>query len=66
MVQVGGKRLTLDDFKAILIDGNFVTLDEKALQNVKACFEFLQQFSDHKLIYGINTGLANGSVQDQR
>ncbi len=56
MVQVGGKRLTLDDFKAILIDGNSVTLDEKALQNVKACFEFLQQFSDHKLIYGINTG----------
>lgn len=48
--------MTLDDFKAILIDGKFVTLDKKALQNVMAGFEFLQQFSDHKLIYGINTG----------
>lgn len=56
MVQVGGKRLTLDDFKSILLGGNSVALDAKALENVNAGFEFLQKFSDHKLIYGINTG----------
>lgn len=56
MVQVGGKRLTLDDFKAILLEGKSVELDKKALDNVNAGFEFLQHFSDHKLIYGINTG----------
>lgn len=56
MVQVGGKRLTLDDFKAILLEGKTVTLDPKTLENVQSGFEFLQKFSDHKLIYGINTG----------
>ncbi len=56
MVQVGGKRLTLNDFKSILLEGNSVALDAKALEDVNAGFEFLQNFSDHKLIYGINTG----------
>ncbi|MFV0604895.1 MAG: histidine ammonia-lyase [Niabella sp.] len=56
MVQVGGKRLTLSDFKAILIDGKKIKLEDNAVKNVKAAFDFLQQFSDHKLIYGINTG----------
>lgn len=56
MVQVGGKRLSLDDFKAILIEEKSVELDKSALDKVKAGFDFLQNFSDHKLIYGINTG----------
>jgi histidine ammonia-lyase len=55
-VQIGGKHLTLDDFKAILLENKSVALDKKALENVKEGFQFLQQFSNHKLIYGINTG----------
>ena len=68
MVKVGGKRLTLDDFKAILIDEKSVTLDEEALKKVKAGFEFLQNFSNHKLIYGINTGfgpMAQYKISDE-
>lgn len=56
MVQVGGKRLTLDDFRAIVVDGKSVELDKDALEKVSSGFEFLKHFSDHKLIYGINTG----------
>jgi histidine ammonia-lyase len=56
MVQIGGKRLTLEDFKAILLEGKSVELDKNALENVRAGFQFLQQFSNHKLIYGVNTG----------
>lgn len=56
MIQVGGKQLTLEDFKAILIDGQSVMLDAQALENVNTGFEFLNHFCDHKLIYGINTG----------
>lgn len=56
MITVGEKRLSLQDFNAIIIDGQPITLDEAALQRVNTSFEFLKQFSSHKLIYGINTG----------
>ncbi|WP_018627296.1 HAL/PAL/TAL family ammonia-lyase [Niabella aurantiaca] len=56
MIKVGGKRLSLQDFNAIIIDSQPITLDEAALQQVNTSFEFLKQFSSHKLIYGINTG----------
>ena len=56
MIKVGGKRLTLDDFKAIVVEGKSVELDKRAVEKVKTGFEFLKQFSNQKLIYGINTG----------
>ncbi len=56
MVQIGGKWLTINDFKQILIDDQPVTLDSKAVENVAETHEFLKRFSDRKLIYGINTG----------
>ncbi|MFT3904413.1 MAG: aromatic amino acid ammonia-lyase [Niabella sp.] len=56
MVQVGGRWLTLGDCKAILEDGAPLALDKKALQNVQRSYDFLKEFSNHKLIYGINTG----------
>ncbi len=56
MIKVGGKRLDLKDFKAIVLDGNTIELDKEAVEKVNAGFEFLKHFSDQKLIYGINTG----------
>jgi histidine ammonia-lyase len=56
MIQVGGRPLSLDDFKAILVDGQAVTLDTSAIEKVNTGHEFLKNFCDHKLIYGINTG----------
>src|SRR5665213_8512 len=56
MIPVGQNVLTLDDFSDILFKKQPVTLPETALEKVRVNFQFLQQFSSNKLIYGINTG----------
>ncbi|MHA4847626.1 aromatic amino acid lyase, partial [Flavitalea antarctica] len=56
MVILGGNQLTLNDFNNILFNQEKVSLDEAALLNVSENHSFLRRFSDHKLIYGINTG----------
>ncbi|HEX7757700.1 MAG TPA: aromatic amino acid ammonia-lyase [Niabella sp.] len=56
MIIVGGKRLSLQDFNAVILKSQPVTLDEAAVRQVNTSFEFLKQFSSNKLIYGINTG----------
>ncbi|MHB8207174.1 HAL/PAL/TAL family ammonia-lyase [Mucilaginibacter sp.] len=56
MILVGQSTLTLDNFAEILYKHQEVALNEAALEKVKTNFEFLQQFSSNKLIYGINTG----------
>jgi histidine ammonia-lyase len=56
MVILGGKQLELEDFCDIIFHNKQVSLDALALSRVSANHVFLRQFSDHKLIYGINTG----------
>ncbi|ASZ11454.1 aromatic amino acid ammonia-lyase [Chitinophaga pendula] len=56
MVVLGGETLTLNEVYRVLFGGEELTLEAGALEQVKANFEFLQQFSAKKLIYGINTG----------
>ena len=68
MIKVGGSRLTLEDFKAILFDGKLIELDPLSVEKVQAGFEFLKNFIDHKLIYGINTGfgpMAQYKISDE-
>jgi histidine ammonia-lyase len=56
VILVGQSTLTLENFAEILYKHQEVALNEAALEKVKTNFEFLQQFSSNKLIYGINTG----------
>lgn len=56
MVQVGGKRLSLEEFSAIIFDNQPIEIDPAAAAKVEASHRFLQDFSGQKLIYGINTG----------
>ena len=56
MVLLGSKALTLDEVHRILYEDAELTLDSSALQNVFASHEFIKEFSQNKLIYGINTG----------
>jgi histidine ammonia-lyase len=56
MIHVGHGRLSLNDFSELIFKQKEIALDEKALQDVKNSFNFLQKFSANKLIYGINTG----------
>jgi len=56
MIPVGQNVLSLDDFSDILFKNKTVTIPSSALEKIKVNFQFLQQFSSNKLIYGINTG----------
>lgn len=55
MIHVGGS-LSLDSFSDIVIKNQKVQLENKALDRMTVNHAFLQNFSDQKLIYGINTG----------
>jgi histidine ammonia-lyase len=56
MIQVGGTRLSLEDFSAILYSKEQIEIDAAALKKVNDSHQFLKEFSGQKLIYGINTG----------
>src|ERR1700709_2153236 len=56
MILVGQSALSLNDFSDLIYKHHEVALDKEALNKVNTSFEFLKQFSSHKLIYGINTG----------
>ncbi|MBX2965366.1 MAG: aromatic amino acid lyase [Cyclobacteriaceae bacterium] len=57
MIVVGAKKLTANDFAALLFNNEQVLLDAGALKQVEENFNFLQAYAHDKVIYGINTGL---------
>ena len=56
MILLGSKPLEIGDFEEIVFNGKAVNIDQDALRRCKVNCEFLQKFSDNKIIYGINTG----------
>lgn len=69
MVRIGDRRLVLQDFEKVLFDKAQVTLDNKALQKVDKCYQFLKTFASDKVIYGINTGfgpMAQYKIDDDK
>ena len=57
MIAIGQKVLSLEDFSELLFKKKMVTINRQDLDNVDINFQFLQNFSAGKIIYGINTGL---------
>lgn len=57
MVSIGNGNLLLTDFEKVLFQGEPVVLDPGALLIVKKNYEFLKDYAQDKIIYGINTGL---------
>jgi histidine ammonia-lyase len=57
MISIGGKRLTTGDFSSVLYNGEQIQLETGALDKVKVNYDFLNEYSRDKIIYGINTGL---------
>ena len=55
MIIIGERNLNLDDFYKILFEGEKVDLDSEALNKVQNNYDFLENFSKNKVIYGINT-----------
>lgn len=56
MINVGARTLSLQDFSEIVFNNREIELNTRALEKMDASFQFLRNFSDQKLIYGINTG----------
>ena len=56
MINVGARTLSLQDFSEIIFNNRKIELNHRALEKMEASFQFLRNFSDQKLIYGINTG----------
>ncbi|MCG9972290.1 HAL/PAL/TAL family ammonia-lyase [Christiangramia crocea] len=48
--------LELVDFYRVLFDNEQIDLDKKTLKRLDESFSFLKDFSQNKIIYGVNTG----------
>lgn len=56
MIVVGSKRLTITEFEQIIFENQKIEIDTVALNRVNENYLFLKEFSQNKVIYGINTG----------
>jgi histidine ammonia-lyase len=57
MITIGSSNLSTADFERVLYQDEKIRLDESRLKEVEANFDFLKSYAQHKIIYGINTGL---------
>ena len=57
MIIVGSKKLTVNDFFKVLFEGEKIDIDIETRREVEEDYEFLKEFAQGKVIYGINTGL---------
>ena len=60
--------LSLEEFEAIIFGGQKIEISEPVLRRVKRSFNFLNEFSRNKVIYGVNTGfgpMAQYRIKDE-
>lgn len=55
MLTFNGK-LGIEDFYKIIIENNKITIEDSVIEKVENSFSFLKEFSENKVIYGVNTG----------
>jgi histidine ammonia-lyase len=56
MIEIGNRDLTLDDLYRIIICKEKININSGSIERVRKGFQFLSQFIEGKVIYGINTG----------
>jgi len=56
MIEIGKQNITLEDFYRIHNYNEKIKISSKAIGRINQSFEFLKEFSQEKVIYGINTG----------
>src|SRR6056297_2972700 len=69
MIEIGNGKLSLEQFSAIVQEGQSVDLEDIAFSHVRESFDFLTEFAKDKIIYGINTGfgpMAQYRVADEK
>ncbi len=57
MITISTERLQLNDYQNILFANDQVILSDDIMNLVEQSFLFLKEFSNNKVIYGVNTGL---------
>ena len=60
--------LSLEEFKSVIFKKNAVNVSDTVLKRVIESFDFLKQFSENKIIYGVNTGfgpMAQYRIKDE-
>src|SRR3970040_206085 len=60
--------LSLNDFEAIVFKNDEVTISDTVAKRVNESFDFLKEFSENKVIYGVNTGfgpMAQYRIKDE-
>jgi len=60
--------LNFENFFEVLLHDQKIELDEALLKRVSESFEFLKEFSENKVIYGVNTGfgpMAQYKIKDE-
>ncbi|MDO5105157.1 histidine ammonia-lyase [Capnocytophaga sp.] len=53
---IRNKKLSFNDFTRIVFEGKQVEIDPQTQQTINASYNFLKNFADNKVIYGVNTG----------
>ncbi|MFD1095982.1 HAL/PAL/TAL family ammonia-lyase [Salegentibacter chungangensis] len=62
------KSLNLEDFFRVLFENSQIELNEEILLEMEESFSFLKEFSQNKIIYGVNTGfgpMAQYKIKDK-
>jgi histidine ammonia-lyase len=62
------KYLTVEDFTSIIFNNNKIDLSADVIDRVEESFAFLKEFSENKVIYGVNTGfgpMAQYRIKDE-
>lgn len=55
MIQLNGM-ISLKEFQGVLFRNEKVELTDSLIKKVEESYEFLQEFAENKIIYGVNTG----------
>ncbi|MBC5833696.1 aromatic amino acid lyase [Flavobacterium sp. F372] len=60
--------LTIEDFTSIIFNNNKIDVSSAVIDRVEESFAFLKEFSENKVIYGVNTGfgpMAQYRIKDE-
>ncbi|RFN59568.1 HAL/PAL/TAL family ammonia-lyase [Marixanthomonas ophiurae] len=66
---IGKEGLVLQDFQDIVFSETKISIDDSVLKTVQDSFDFLTEFSENKIIYGVNTGfgpMAQYKIDDSK
>ncbi len=67
-MKVINEYLSLSEFETIIFENNKIVINDEVLNKVSESFYFLKEFSQNKVIYGVNTGfgpMAQYRIKDQ-